>query len=336
MTEPFAGAQSDLDAVSLGEPAPAPEVTSLDPVEPYRRWANVLFMILALIGILGAVVALNASPEPVVFWQLLVSIVLFVMTLLVVVAAIRDPASWAVHAIAPICYVIIAGAVIRAVVALSQNTITVPLEGIGALMVLTRDHRPERLPPLTQEGRRRVWMAVGAILLAQVLPYVSGSIAGRAPFGVQAESLDLQVAADCKGVGEPGGEIPVRAAWSWRAREVFSPQIDGLVVLWTMTTSDGGDTSAGGVVDDPVIMSHPAMWAGSGHPASALTQPLTQEFPSREFGIDIGEAGLIDGSVELALRPADPTARHGDLAAWAAYAHGDRWLRQSETTTCSW
>ena len=66
---------------------------------------------------------------------------------------------------------IIAAAAIRVVVALSQGSITIPLEGIGALMVLTRNHRSELLPTITDQGRWRVLLAVAAIVVAQILPY---------------------------------------------------------------------------------------------------------------------------------------------------------------------
>jgi hypothetical protein len=43
-----------------------------------------------------------------------------------------------------------------------------------------------------------------------------------------------------------------------------------------------------------------------------------------------------DGSVAFDLRSTDPTARHGGVEAWASYAHGDRWLHQSDVAACTW
>ena len=34
--------------------------------------------------------------------------------------------------------------------------------------------------------------------------------------------------------------------------------------------------------------------------------------------------------------PTDETATSGSFAVWAAYAHGDRWLKESDTASCSW
>jgi hypothetical protein len=182
VSEPPADQSSDPGAVPSNEPVgplgPAiPTVEPVDPIEPYRRWATGLFAILVVIGIVGTVVVLGAIPDLGVFWVLLASVVLLIAILLAVILGLRRRDAWAVHAIAPICYVIIAAAAIRAGVALSQGNITIPLEGIGALMVLSRNHRSELLPAITEPGRRRVWLAVAGIVVAQLLPVVTGPIA---------------------------------------------------------------------------------------------------------------------------------------------------------------
>jgi len=327
VSESLPATPPDVGAVAPGGPAPPSEVTPADPLEPYRRWATTLFTILVLVGVVGTVAALGAMPGQLMFWVVLASVGLLIATLLVIVSALRRREAWAVHAIAPICYVIVAAAVIRVIVAVSQGTITIPLEAIGALMVLTRDHRSEHLRVLVDQGSWRVLMAAGAIAVAQVLPAATGPIADGGPFGLQAESLDLEVAMDCAAVGAPGVGVPVRVTWSWGRHELFPPAVDGLVVQWA---------PSGAFVADQLTMSDPAIWTGSGAPATALIQPQLQGVPSREFGIDVATAGLVDGSVELRLRPNDPTATSGSLSVWAAYAHGDRWLKTSETTLCGW
>ena len=280
MSEAPAGQSSDPGAVPLGGPAPASAtgvvpVEPVDPMEPYRRWAVNLFAVLVVVGVVGMVVVLGAIPGVVVFWVLLASVVLMITILLVVIFALRRRDGWAVHAIAPICYVIIAAAGIRFVVALSQGNFTIPLEGIGALLVLTREHRAQLLPGITEPGRRRVWLVVAGVVMAQLLPVATGAIASGGPLGAQPESLDLQVGIDCTTTGEPGGAIPVRAAWTWRAGEVFPPPTDGLLVQWNITSGDD-DAGAGAVVDDLVTMSSPAIWQGSADPAATMIQPLTR------------------------------------------------------------
>jgi hypothetical protein len=194
------------------------------------------------------------------------------------------------------------------------------------LLVLTRDHRAQLLPPLADPGRWRVLLTVAAIAVAQVLPAATGPIADGGPFGLQPEALNLQVTMECSTPG-PAAGIPVAVAWSWQRQELLPPSVDGLVVRWS---------PSGAFVTGDVRMSHPAMWFGSGDPAATLIQPLTQDVPSREFGIDVATAGLIDGSVELIFVPNDPTATSGSFMVWAAYAHGDRWLKESESTACAW
>jgi lysylphosphatidylglycerol synthetase-like protein (DUF2156 family) len=105
----LAETRSDVGAVSPSEPAPTPDVTPLDQAGPYRRWAAILFTVLVLVGIVG-LVALSATPGPAVVWVALASVIPFVATLVVVVAALRRQDAWAVHAIAPICYLIVAAA----------------------------------------------------------------------------------------------------------------------------------------------------------------------------------------------------------------------------------
>ena len=173
MSEP-SGSQPDAEAVPGAEPPS--EFAPSDPLEPYRRWAAVLFTIIALVGIVATVIVLGAMPDQAEFFVLIGSVVLFVATLLAVVMGLRRRQPWSVHAVAPMCYVIIVAAVIRVVVALSQGDITIPLEGLGALMVLTRDHRAGYLPALTDQDRRRVWLAVGITVFAQVLPYATGLV----------------------------------------------------------------------------------------------------------------------------------------------------------------
>ena len=156
------------------EVAPTAPVAPIDAVEPYRRWATALFTILAVVGIVSTVVVLGAIPGVATLWVLIGSVVLLIATLLIVILALRRREPWAVHAIAPICYVIIAAAMLRVVVAANQGNVTIPLEGIGALMVLTRNHRSDLLPAIDEGARRQVWLAVAAIVVAQILPYVLG------------------------------------------------------------------------------------------------------------------------------------------------------------------
>jgi hypothetical protein len=57
--------------------------------------------------------------------------------------------------------------------ALSQNNVSIPLEAIGALMVLSREHGRENLPELIEPDRRNVTLAVAALVAAALLPYAA-------------------------------------------------------------------------------------------------------------------------------------------------------------------
>lgn len=154
---------------TLVEPPPG-----ADPLRPYRAWATVLFAILAIVGILVGVVVLG-SPTGVPPATLAVAIapaLLGIVVLLVLVFALGRVDPWAVHAIQPICLVLIVAGVVRSLVALSGGEISIPLEVIGALMVLTRDHRAALLPPLDGSGRRTVMVVVGLMIVVQVLPLI--------------------------------------------------------------------------------------------------------------------------------------------------------------------
>jgi hypothetical protein len=103
-----------------------------DPLEPYRRWAAVLFWLLAGISLIGVVIALGVGGPLVLGF--LVSALIGLVVLVVQAAALGRREPWAVHAIQPLCYVIIAAGVFRVIVAFTHGTVTIPLEVIGALL----------------------------------------------------------------------------------------------------------------------------------------------------------------------------------------------------------
>jgi hypothetical protein len=156
-------------------PATIPDLA--DPLEPYRRWATVLFWILIVVSIVAGGAALIAfSVTATMAVVLLLAVGLGLGSLLVETLALGRREAWAVHAIRPICFVIIAAGVLRVAVALSQSNITIPLEVIGALMVLSREHRPQFLPPIPDADRQKLNLVVGAQVVSQVLPYLAGPV----------------------------------------------------------------------------------------------------------------------------------------------------------------
>ena len=159
-------------------PTDAPLPPDDDPLRQYRRWATVLFVVLALVGIVGAVVVLSVAdtvPTSTVL-QLLGTVVLGTGVMVIVVLALGRGEAWAVHSIVPLCTVIIAAGLIRVIMALASSRIDIPLDVIGALMVLTRPHPASSLPSLDQAGERTRSVAVGAFIVAQVVPYLSTAL----------------------------------------------------------------------------------------------------------------------------------------------------------------
>ena len=166
-----------MDApTELMEPPP-----SSDPLRPYRAWATVLFAILATVAIVVGAIVLGSPTglAPSTLAVLIAPAVLGIVVLVVLLVALGRVEPWAVHAIQPVCLVIIVAGVARSVVALAGGEILIPLEVIGGLMVLSRDHRAVLLPPLDPGGRRTMLVAVGLMIVAQVLPVIGLPIQPR-------------------------------------------------------------------------------------------------------------------------------------------------------------
>ena len=80
---------------------------------------------------------LLASWPPLRYW---IKVTLAVVaTLIVLVSLIRglgDGAPWAFHAVAPVCYVLIASGMVRLLLSLAGGGLLIPLEALAALPVL--------------------------------------------------------------------------------------------------------------------------------------------------------------------------------------------------------
>jgi hypothetical protein len=142
------------------------------PLEPYRHWAAVLFWLLAATSLIAVVIALGVGGSLALGY--VVSALIGLVVLLDEATALGRRAPWAIHAIRPLCYVIIAAGVFRVIVALTHGTVTIPLEVIGALLVLSREHGSSSLPAVDEPDRWRVSLAVGALIVANVLAYLGG------------------------------------------------------------------------------------------------------------------------------------------------------------------
>jgi hypothetical protein len=164
---------------------PATPTTStkeeLAALDQYRRWARFLFGILAILAAIGLVLvpATTGGVDPArvaAVWPLVVILTANVAaTLVVLVSLIRGLthwSSWAIHAVQPVCIVLIVIGGMRALIAVAQGEVLLPLESVGGLLVLTRSHPADLLPPATADDRRRVTIAAAAMFASYFVPLV--------------------------------------------------------------------------------------------------------------------------------------------------------------------
>ena len=151
------------------------------PIDAYVRWARVLFVVLAAVAVVGLglvvlgsglLIDRNAGAAP-AFVILALSGAVSLALFIALIVGLGSQRPWAIHAIAPVCYLLIAVGVLRVAVAFSRNEILIPLETIGALLVLTRPHPSESLPSATDDDRRRVLLILLVMVATYVVPYLA-------------------------------------------------------------------------------------------------------------------------------------------------------------------
>jgi hypothetical protein len=109
-------------------------------------------------------------------WPLIVILTANVAaTLIVLISLIRGLSrwsTWAIHAIQPVCIVLIVIGGMRALIGFAQGQVLLPLETVGGLLVLTRSHPADLMPPATADDRRRVAIAAAAMFASYFVPLV--------------------------------------------------------------------------------------------------------------------------------------------------------------------
>lgn len=149
-------------------------------LDQFRRWAQFLFALLALVAAVGIVlVPVGVGLDPTRFaaaWPLILIVAVNVVaTLIALVSLFRGLGGWspwALHAVVPVCAVLIAIGIARVLIALTQSQLMVPLEALGALLVLTRPHGPDIMPGASLSERRRVTVVTGVIFASYFVPLV--------------------------------------------------------------------------------------------------------------------------------------------------------------------
>jgi hypothetical protein len=152
-----------------------------DALEPYIRWARLLFIVLAAVNVAGLVlVVIGGSMVAGQVGGALPAILLLAISgavslavFVVLVIALGTRSTWAIHAVAPVCYLLIAVGVVRVLLAFSRGEILIPLETLGALLVLTRPHGRDLLPPADAGTPTRVGLFLAALVATYALPLVA-------------------------------------------------------------------------------------------------------------------------------------------------------------------
>ncbi len=163
-----------------------PKRTDPKALEPYKRWARFLFIVLASLAAIGVILVVfgtGIDPDRVAASLPLVVLLTtnVVATLVVFLSLIRGlsvSAAWAVHAVNPACIILIVFGLLRTLTALTRNEVLIPLETMAALLVLSRPHGPDLLPEANASDRRRVTLVTAVLCVTYVVPLVTPLIAG--------------------------------------------------------------------------------------------------------------------------------------------------------------
>jgi hypothetical protein len=144
-----------------------------DPLDSFRRWAMALFGLLLILIVVGVAVLASAAFEQFGADVLLggIGIVLGVIALVALLVGLDGRRAWAFQATVAVCWILIGAAVVRVVADLSRGTITIPLEGIVAAVVLTR--RPAAMPVLGPGERPLAVLVVLLFLASEAWPLLS-------------------------------------------------------------------------------------------------------------------------------------------------------------------
>lgn len=153
-----------------------------DALDAYRRWAIILFSVaLAVVVIVLLVVVVTVDDLPVgprlVGLALIPSLIGAVAMVVLVVGLVRNVPS-AVHAVAPVCVLLIVSGLVRLGSALGEGRLDIPLEAIGAILVLSRRPATTLMPELGAADRRTLLAVVGVIIATQVIALIEGLVPG--------------------------------------------------------------------------------------------------------------------------------------------------------------
>ena len=301
--------------------------------------ARVLFGLLLVVAVVAGLTAVGAGDVPGAVRVMLAAWVVFLVgTTYTLLFGLDRGQAWSMSATIWVCVGLVVFGVVRFFSGLAESVVTIPLEAVGALIVLAARPPGETLPSLDTAGRRTRAFVVGAFVVSWAGSLLFAVVPLGDVGGVDPDALEVAVTLDCAGSFDTGERLRlgVQVDWGWIQGEAISPTNDGLVVRWSGPVATEDPTAPGMVIIDAVTTQPAdAVWLGNASPAAALTAPIAAQGPSAEFGIRM-DPRLAGGYVAFPLEPAEGDRAHGTVTVWAAYAHGDRWLKKSDAATCTW
>lgn len=161
---------------------PTEAARAVDPTKAalarYRRRGRILFILLAVFvlvvgGIVLALGGADASPRTILLAAIGLVIGLAVDYVLIVGLGAARP--WADHATVVVCVILLLTGVTRSLIRLTNGAIDIPLEAIGAALVLAA--RPAAFPPSQPGDDMRVGLVALAALVSAGWPLVMAAFA---------------------------------------------------------------------------------------------------------------------------------------------------------------
>jgi hypothetical protein len=298
--------------------------------EAFDRWSSNLFLLLALLGLLGALVALAWPPgdSPALVLSTLLSSLATIAGAYALMVGLRDARSWARPASAAVLLAIVAAGVLQVILDLTASRITIPLGALLAIVVLGK--RPSDRPP-TASRDRRIGGAAGIAAFLILLPTSVSAVVARPPAFLVAEPEDLvlRISTNCDDPARitPGEDRPVVfLTWEWQGRDVLPGTKDAFLLEWHE--------------DAPLRAVEDAILATDGVTETVDGEAAAELLPAGSFGgvllrgIEPGSRAASEGSMQV---PFAWTGSGEDRALdfVVTWAHGRHWTTPS-STSCEW
>jgi hypothetical protein len=312
-----------------------------DPDERFRHWATVLFVVSTAIGILGLVLALVVATDiPFVERSIFVGLdVVLLVACVALVRGLRSREPWATDAALACNWIILVIGLARAVLALGNATVLIPLDTIVAIFVITRRPAGMRAPLSSGWAGPLSVLVTLAFALTQGASLLAGTLQRGTFLSADQQDLAVDIGVECSAAGPDGApaSIFLTSSWDWSRRDPFPGSTDGLVFLWSDTASDGGGGSGYRFAKAIDLREERGFWPGAGTPSADLIGSTAGDRPSFDVGIDLAKQQMAPGRITIELARVSGTATpHGYLSASAAYVHLGRWAQRSGESSCEW